>query len=132
MLAKLPRTIGNGKAQPPRHQENSGKSSDAQPVAVIPYVRPAWLLEDGDILDLETFALIYDTATESTRYLARRVGHVGTVREFDGANITFREGDALRINCLRLEQNGGADKRRQRLMEEQQRQCDDAIAELMR
>jgi hypothetical protein len=85
--------------------------------SVLPFVRPAWLVEDDEILALEVVAVVYDVDQESAHYLARVVGAVGSLTEFAAGDVTFSEGDALRIRTLR---------QRERLMEEQRRQCDDA------
>src|SRR5688500_5917012 len=68
---------------------------------VIPLIRRAWLLDDDDIIELETAAVLYDLASESTRYLARIVGSVGTLSEFACGDVLFSEGDALRVRLLR-------------------------------
>jgi hypothetical protein len=95
---------------------------------VIPFIRRAWLLDDDDIIELETAAVLYHLESESTIYLARIIGSVGTLSEFAGGDVVFSEGDALKIRTLRQRDA----QRTAELLARQRAQCDEAISDLMR
>jgi hypothetical protein len=92
---------------------------------VIPMRRPAFLLDGDDLVAIEVHALIYDLTEETTRYVATFNGSVATASEFNGGDVVWTEGDAIRIRVLR--QNAD---RKAAIINEQRRQCDDAIRAL--
>jgi hypothetical protein len=94
-----------------------------QTASIVPLHRPAWLLDEDEIVAIEVHALVYDLVEESTRFLATFPGSVAVVSEFSGADVVFNEGDALKIRTLR---------QRHRIAEEQRQQCGDAIEDLLR
>lgn len=91
--------------------------------SVIPYIRKGWVVDDNDLIEIETVAVRYDLESESAVYLARICGSVGTLSEFTTGDVVFSEGDGIRVRLLR---------QRHRIEGKQRRQCDETIEDLHR